>query len=201
MCALLDHPARIVSCSPMRLNDIWSDIQTVADACGIPERGQALVKALTQRVERIASLAQTLNPKPRVACIEWLEPLMSAGNWVPELVHLAGGVNLFGQPGEHSPWFSWEELLAADPDLLVILPCGFDLPRTRLEMSALTNNPNWHRLRAVQTGAVYLTDGNQYFNRPGPRLVESLEILAEIFHPQTFQFGHQNTAWERYSPA
>jgi iron complex transport system substrate-binding protein len=209
VCGWLGQPARIVSCSPMRLSDVWEDIHAVASACGVAERGRALVDSLTGRVERIAKTAQAQPNKPRIACIEWLEPLMSAGNWVPELVTLAGGINLFGTAGEHSPWFSWEELLAADPDIIVILACGFSLSRTRSEMSCLTEHPLWQQLRAVQTGQVYLTDGNQYFNRPGPRLVESLEIMAEIFHPEIFhpeifrpdrfQFDHQNQTWELFS--
>jgi len=140
-----------------------------------------------------------MQSKPRVACIEWLDPLMSAGNWMPELVELAGGVNLFGIAGEHSPWFSWEELLQADPDVIVILPCGFNLTRARSEMSVMLDHPSWPKLRAVQQGQVYLTDGNQYFNRPGPRLVDSVEILAEIFHPDVFNFGHRHHAWEVFS--
>jgi iron complex transport system substrate-binding protein len=198
VCGWLGQDARIVSCSPMGLSDIWTDIQAVADACGLPERGHALVSTLTARLEKLAALASTQVAKPRVACIEWLEPLMSAGNWVPELVSLAGGINLFGQAGEHSPWISWPEIQQADPDILVILACGFSLKRTRTEMPCLTALPGWSSLRAVQNGQVYLTDGNQYFNRPGPRLIESLEILAEIFHPQSFNFGHENQAWERF---
>jgi iron complex transport system substrate-binding protein len=198
VCGWLGHPAKIVSCSPMGLQDIWTDIGSVATACGITERGQYLVESLLARVAAIEKNATTQALKPRVACIEWLEPLMSAGNWIPELVTLAGGINLFGEAGQHSPWFSWAELIAADPDLLIILPCGFGLARTRSEMACLVENPHWQTLRAVQTGQVFLTDGNQYFNRPGPRLVESLEIMAEIFHPQVFQFGHQNCAWELF---
>jgi len=196
VCGWLGQPARIVSCSPMQLRDVWSDIRAVASACGIPERGEKLVETLTGRVDAISKIAQAQPKKPRVACIEWLEPLMSAGNWVPELVTLAGGINLFGTVGEHSPWFSWEELIDSDPDILVILACGFSLARTRAELPCLTENPHWQKLRAVQNGQVYLTDGNQYFNRPGPRLVESLEIMAEIFHPDLFSFGHQNRGWE-----
>lgn len=198
MCGWLGHQAKIVSCSPMRLQDIWEDIRAVAAACGVADTGDQVVDALQNRVQAISQKAETLPNKPKIACIEWLEPLMSAGNWVPELVTMAGGVNLFGAAGEHSPWFSWEELQAADPDMLVILPCGFGLERTRLEMRALTEHPVWHQLRAVQNGEVYITDGNQYFNRPGPRLVESLEILAELFHPNRFNFGHAGKAWERF---
>ena len=121
---------------------------------------------------------------------------MAAGNWVPELVALAGGVSVFGEAGAHSPWISWEALRDADPDAIVVLPCGFDLPRTRAEMTPLTSQPGWSGLRAVCEGRVFLTDGNQYFNRPGPRLVESLEILAETLHPDHFPARHRDTAWQ-----
>jgi iron complex transport system substrate-binding protein len=104
---------------------------------------------------------------------------MAGGNWVPELVQLAGGENLFGEAGKHSPWMTWEDLCRRDPDVIVALPCGFDLARTRAEMASVTGRPGWGDLSAVRSGRVYVTDGNQYFNRPGPRLVESLEILAD----------------------
>ena len=121
---------------------------------------------------------------------------MAAGNWMPELVTLAGGEPVFGKIGEHSPWLDWQELVDADPDVIVVLPCGFDLERTRAEMPALTAEPLWSDLRAVAEGRVYLTDGNQYFNRPGPRIVESLEIMSEILHPEAFDFGHRGPGWQ-----
>jgi iron complex transport system substrate-binding protein len=145
----------------------------------------------------VAEQARALAPKPAVACIEWIEPLMAAGNWMPELVEMAGGVNLFGEAGKHSPWMTWEELLAKDPDVVVVLPCGFGLERTRQEMPHLARRPDWLRLRAAREGRVFLADGHQYFNRPGPRLADSLEILAEIFHPEAFHFGYEGTAWQR----
>jgi iron complex transport system substrate-binding protein len=132
-----------------------------------------------------------------VATIEWIDPLMAAGNWMPELVEMAGGHNLFGTAGAHSPWLTWDELRRADPDILIVLPCGYDMDKTEQEMPPLTTRPDWPALRAVRTGQVFITDGNQYFNRPGPRLVESLEILAEILHPGHFQFGHEGTGWRR----
>src|SRR5262249_54461066 len=124
--------------------------------------------------------------RPTVACLEWLDPLMAAGNWMPELVALAGGVNLFGEAGKHAPWMSWEELSSRDPDVIVLLPCGFDLEKTKMEAALLPSRPEWGRLKAVREGRVYATDGNQFFNRPGPRLVESLEMLAEMLHPAGF---------------
>jgi iron complex transport system substrate-binding protein len=115
---------------------------------------------------------------------------------MPELVRLAGGTALLGRSGRPSPWITLDELRAADPDVIVVLPCGFDLSRTRSEMRGLTALPGFPALRAVRERRVALGDGNQYFNRPGPRLVESLEILAEILHPERFDFGHQGPAWQ-----
>ena len=146
-------------------------------------------------MQLVVDRATRLRNRPRVACIEWIEPLMAAGNWIPEMVDMAGGVNLFGIAGEHSPWMRWDELAAADPDIILVLPCGFDIAQSRAEMRVLAAMPGWAKLRAVRGGRVFLTDGNQYFNRPGPRLVESLEILAEILHPAHFSFGHRDIGW------
>jgi iron complex transport system substrate-binding protein len=188
---------RIVSLRPNALADVLDDIARVAEALGAPERGAALVGRLRDRLELIAAAALRLPSRPRVACVEWIEPLMAAGNWMPELVEMAGGDNLFGEAGRHSPWMRWEDLRDADPDVILVLPCGFDIARTRAEMPALTGRPGWADLAAVRAGRVVLADGNQYFNRPGPRLAESLEILAEILHPETFRFGHEGTGWRR----
>lgn len=195
--ALADWPGnkpKIVTLSPNNLAEVWQSIRNVADALGAGPRGEAMVQHLEARVERIA--ARKL-PPVTVACLEWLDPLMAAGNWVPELVALAGGQNLFGSVGKHSPWMTWEQLSERDPDVIVALPCGFDLAKTRAEMAGLREHPRWHGLQAVRNRRVYVTDGNQFFNRPGPRLVESLEILAEIFHSGVFQFGHEGRGWER----
>jgi iron complex transport system substrate-binding protein len=129
--------------------------------------------------------------RPTVACIEWIDPLMAAGNWVPEVVELAGGTNLFGKPGQHSPWMTWADLVGREPDVIVAMPCGFDLERMKAELPALTTRPVWADLTAVRTGGVWAADGNAYFNRPGPRLVEALEMLAEAAHPNAFRFGHR----------
>ncbi len=189
-------PPQILSLEPKTLADVWVDIERVAAALGVPQQGTELVKSLKQRVFAITAMARTLSPGPTVACIEWIEPLMAAGNWMPELVEMAGGINLFGEAGKHSPWMTWEDLVQKEPNVIVVLPCGFDIKRTRKEMQALTRQAEWSRLRAVRNGRVYLTDGNQYFNRPGPRLVESLEILAEVLHPAVFHFGHEEIGWQ-----
>lgn len=169
---------KIVSLQPDSLAAIWDDIRRVAAALGIAESGERLVEELQARMRQ----HQKDYPRYRVACIEWMEPLMAAGNWTPELIEMAGGINLFGEAGKHSPWMTWEELVVADPDVIVIAPCGFDLARTAEETYWMTGRPGWNRLRAVRDGRVYLADGNQYFNRPGPRVVETLQILVEILH-------------------
>ena len=121
---------------------------------------------------------------------------MAAGNWTPELIAIAGGVNLFGEAGKHSPWMSWEELVASDPDVILVTPCGFDLERTEKEMYWLSQRPEWPKFAP----RVFLADGNQYFNRPGPRLVESLQIVAEVLHPELFAPSFEGTAWRRFTP-
>lgn len=186
---------RVVPLEPNALADIWSDIRRVADACNVSAAGESLVSALCTKMHSIASRASSTERRPRVACIEWPEPLMAAGNWIPELVEIANAENLFGQAGIHSPWMSWEQLTAADPDVIVAMPCGYDLEKTQAEMHWLTSRPGWNQLGAVQHGEVYLVDGNQYMNRPGPRVVESLRILAEILHPETFEPTLQGTGW------
>jgi len=188
---------KLVALEPNALADVWSDIRRVADSCGIPERGEDVVAKFQAKMQRIAQSACSTPRRPRVACIEWHEPLMAAGNWVPELVEMAGAVNLFGEAGMHSPWMTWQQLVDADPDVIITMPCGFDLGRTCEEMYWLTDRPEWRKLRAVETGQVYLADGNQYFNRPGPRLVESLLILAEILHPEAFAPALEGAAWQR----
>ncbi len=195
--SVFSRPPRVVALAPNGLVDVWDDIQRVADGLGVPERGAALVSELKRRMSAVEVRAKAIVERPAVACIEWIEPLMAAGNWMPELVAMAGGVNLFGEAGRHSPWMTRDELAERDPDVIVVLPCGFDIARTRVEMPALTNWDGWGRLKAVRTGRVFLTDGNQFFNRPGPRLVESLEILAELIHPEVFQFGHEGAGCER----
>lgn len=195
----MKHRPQIVSLQPDSLEEIWNDIRRVAGALGVAQRGDELVSELQARMKAAAPAAGA--SPPRVACIEWIEPLMAAGNWTPELVTMAGGVNLFGEAGRHSPWLSWEELRTADPDLLIIAPCGFDLARTEPEMHWMTERPGWTDLRAVRAGRVYLADGNRYFNRPGPRVVETLEILIEILYPERNLTRFLGEGWRCYSLA
>ncbi|MHB8383628.1 MAG: cobalamin-binding protein [Candidatus Binataceae bacterium] len=188
---------KIVSLAPYALADLFTDLKRVATALGAAERGDALAARLRARMDAIAARAGALDTRPTFACIEWIDPMMSAGNWMPELAAMAGGRNLFGRAGEHSPWMKFEELAAADPEVIMISPCGFNIARTLTELPTLVRDPRWSKLRAVRGRRVFIADGNQYFNRPGPRIVESLEILAELLHPEAFKFGHENAAWRR----
>jgi len=198
LCHLVGSQPRLVSVEPNDLAGIWTSINQIADALGVPEQGTRLVAQLQERIDSIRRRFAGAAARPGVACIEWIDPLMAAGNWVPELVEAAGGINLFGTAGKHSPWMTWEELAARDPEVIIVMPCGWDIARSRDAMHSLTERPGWHDLRAVKNGRVALTDGNQFFNRPGPRVVESVEILAEILHPQSADFGHRGSGWEAF---
>jgi iron complex transport system substrate-binding protein len=191
------HP-QIISLQPDTIADVWSDIQRVGEILNVD--WQPIVLALQHRVETCQTQCQNLLAQPpKVACIEWTDPLMLAGNWIPELVEMAGGKTIGGTIGQHSPRISWDDLVAADPDTIIFMPCGFDLDRTQIEAQSLTQHPQWPNLQAVKQGRVYITDGNAYFNRPGPRLVESLEILTEILNPQVGNYGHHGNGWAKLS--
>lgn len=198
VCELTSSNPRIVSLEPNSLADIWNDIRRVGDALGAPARAERLVGELQGRMDEIAQRARRVQDNPSVAYVEWVDPLMAGGNWMPELVEMARGVNLFGEAGKHSPWMTWNDLVAKEPDIIFVSPCGFDIERTLQEMHLLSSKPEWAALKAVRSGRVFVADGNQFFNRPGPRVAESLEILAEILHPDVFHFGHESTGWVRY---
>ncbi|MDB5125096.1 MAG: corrinoid transporter substrate-binding protein [Mucilaginibacter sp.] len=195
----LDKPAQIISLQPNNLADILNDIQTVADALNVTDAGKDLIEDLNQRVDIIRHKLKFNENKPTVACVEWLEPLMISGNWVPELVSIAGGIPVLTEQGKHSSYIQWDDLCLADPDILVIMPCGFPIERTLKEMDVLLALPGFTELRAVKNNAVYIADGNQYFNRPGPRIVDSIEILAEIINPKQFIFGYEGAGWIKFS--
>jgi iron complex transport system substrate-binding protein len=196
---LIGLEPRIVSLAPYRLADVWEDVLRVGAAMERAEQAQALVAGYEARLEDLRRRAAAQTEHPRVAVLEWLDPPMAAGNWTPELVEAAGGINLFGAVGAHSPWLAWEELVAADPDVIILTPCGFTLERTLEEMPTLQARPGWASLRAVQQGRVFAVDGNQYFNRSGPRLVESAEILAALLYNDAMPPGIGQQSWQRIS--
>ena len=175
---------KIVSLTPNSLSDLRADVRRVAAALGDPERGEALVEAIDDRMARAArGVSRRELARRSVAVIEWMDPLMSAGNWTPTLVERAGGRDLFGAAGKHSGVLDWAAVVAADPEVLIVAPCGFDLARTRGELAALTGRPGFAVLRAVKDKRTFIADGNAYFNRPGPRVAETLEALVEMIHP------------------
>jgi len=186
----------LVAVEPNTLDEVLEDFVRVAVGCGVPERGFALRDRERKRIESITRATRAAPEAFRVACLEWIDPVMGCGNWIPELVDRAGGLSVLGRAGEHAEWSSLQVLAERDPDWIVIAPCGFDLARTRDELPALTGAPAWRELRAVRAGQVALVDGFLHMNRPGPRIAESLEILAEILHAGRFAFGHQGRAWE-----
>lgn len=178
----------------------FEDIRKIAVALDCAATGEMLIGSMRSKMSSIADKTVLATERPTVACIEWLDPLMAAGNWMPTLVEMAGGTNLFGSAGMHSPGLQWDELCAADPDVLFISPCGFTMEQTLADINALTSRVGFHDLKAVQNNRVVIADGNQYFNRPGPRIVESLQILAEILYPNGFYFGFEGKGWQRLTP-
>jgi iron complex transport system substrate-binding protein len=177
---------KIVALNPMSLADVLNDIRQVAEAAGVAVRGEEVVAQLSHRIAKIqrATESLSLGERPRTALIEWTNPIMLAGNWMPELLALAGGQCSLTAAGSHSGYITWDKIVAFDPEVIVIAPCGFDLPRSLAEAASLPALEAWKNLSAVRRNRVYVADGNAYFNRSGPRLVDSLEILAHLLHPE-----------------
>lgn len=188
---------RIISLSPYRLSDVWNDVLRVGQALGNLRQAEQLVNGYKKRLEQVHNATSSFGTRPRVAVLEWLDPLMGAGNWTPELVAFAGGEHIFGEIGLHSPWLSWEELRQADPDILVLSPCGFAIERTMIDLPLLQKHPLWQSLQAVQVGRVYAIDGNQYLNRSGPRLVESTELLARVMWGEKLAMEVDAQGWRQ----
>lgn len=183
----LKPPARVLSLSPSSLGEVLSDIERVGNATGMSERAEDLVGSLRERLDRVAASVPDGRARPRVACLEWLDPLYAAGHWVPEMVELAGGADVLAAKHEPSVRVAMETLATAAPEVMVLMPCGFDEARTRREWQPLKDLPAWQAIPAVANGRVFAVDGSKFFNRPGPRLVDGLEILARLIHPALFQ--------------
>jgi len=195
----LDKESHIVSLQPNKLDDIFEDIKTVAQALDVTDAGDVLIEDLQGRVDIIRHKLKYVESRPTVACIEWLEPLMVSGNWIPEVVSTAGGSSILAEAGKHSPFVKWEDIQQTNPDVIIVMPCGFSIERTMKEMNILLDLPGFADLTAVKNNRLYITDGNQYFNRPGPRIVDSIEIIGEIIHPKLFNFGYEGNGWIKFS--
>jgi iron complex transport system substrate-binding protein len=181
-CALPGSP-RVVNLEPQSLSEVFIAIRQVAQAAGVDSRADDVIQTLTNRVARVAERTAQLQHVPRVVLLEWLDPPFSCGHWNPELVRLAGGIEPLGQAERPSRTLRWDEVLSAQPEIVLIACCGFGVDRTLQDVPALWSRPGWQALPAVRSSRVYVADGSQYFSRPGPRLVDSLEILAHALHP------------------
>lgn len=175
---------KVVNLEPTCLEEVFECLQLVGSAAGIEGRAHAAVVKLRNRADLVENLSRKCAHRPRVVLLEWIDPPFCSGHWSPELVRMAGGVEVVGREGQPSRTTSWPEIVESDPDVMVIACCGFDIARTRQDIPILVNYPGFGQLACVRSRQVYLVDGNSYFSRPGPRLVESLEILAHILHPQ-----------------
>lgn len=179
----------VINLEPMSLQDVFDTMALVGEKTGRQEQAEEWLAQARKRVADVMHLGTKLEPKPRVAFLEWLDPLFNAGHWTPELVELAGGQDCLGNLHQPSRTISMQELVDSDPDILVVGLCGFGIDRAEQEISELLSRPGVNQLNCVKNNQVFLVDGNWYFNRPGPRLIDSLELLASIFHPQKFQLS------------
>ena len=195
---LVAAETKIISLEPNTLADIFREIKEISVTLGVEEAGNQLLEDLEERIDLVKHKLKFFPAKPKVALIEWLSPIMVAGNWIPELVEIAGGFPLLAENGKHSPFVEWQQIYDANPDILVVAPCGFTISRTLQEIDLLLNLPGWRDLEAVKNNRVYIADGNAYFNRSGPRIVDTIEILAEIITPKYLSYGYEGKGWIKF---
>ena len=189
------NQTEIISLEPNTLNEVWLGFDIIAKTMDAPESSSILKSEINERFKLLKDKLKGTEQKPTVLCIEWIEPIMVAANWVPELVGLAGGKNVMSVSGTDSNFCSWDEIKQTNPDIIIMMPCGFGIKRTFEDIHYLQNRKGWQELKAVKENKVFVVDGNQYFNRPGPRLVDSAEILAEVIHPEYFERKYPEDAW------
>ena len=191
----------IISLAPTIFSDVLRDIEVVGKATGKRREAEAFVARLRERIDRVRERASRSNDRARVACLEWLEPIYNAGHWVPEMVEIAGGKDGLGKKGKPSEKIAWNEVVQYAPEVIVLMPCGFDIERALKEAHLLYRLPGWGDLPAVKNENVFAVNGSAYFNRSGPRLVDGLEILAQIFHPEIFSGKIDPEAARRIKPS
>jgi len=181
----LSKSCKVVSLKPRGLKGLLEDILTVGEACGAEPAAEQLVGSLEVRIESVKERAESLH-RPRVFCVEWFDPVFASGHWVPEMVEIAGGNDALGLAGKDSRKIPWERVLAYDPEVLILMPCGFDAERAAGDVPLLAKNEGWRSITAVRKGEVFATNGSAYYSRPGPRLVDGLELMAKMIHPGAF---------------
>lgn len=202
---ILSGPRCVVSLEPNNLRQILENISAVAQVTGRQAQAAALVAQMESRIARIASATSSMRQRPRVFCMEWMEPPMAGGHWIPEMIRLAGGTDGLGRDGQPSTAIDWEQVVAFAPQILVIMPCGYQISRSLGEIDRLTSKHGFYDLPAVQSGQVYIVDSPAFFSRPGPRIVSGLEILAQMIHPELFSglFSTGSSlklAWDKAQP-
>jgi len=183
---ILAGPCRIVSLEPNNLRQILDNIVTVGEVTGREKEARKVVHSLQDRIEHVAAATAHPASRPRVFCMEWMDPPMAGGHWVPEMIRLAGGTDGLGNEGAPSTVIPWERVVQYQPEVVVLMPCGYKIDRTLGEIDHLATRAGWHDLPAVHDGRVYIVDSPSYFSRPGPRTVTGLEMLAEIIHPELY---------------
>lgn len=193
----LDYVPKILSFHPSSTSEMMDNFLELAELLDKKELAIELVEGWKERLDIIAHKVKFVKYRPKIVAIEWIEPMMTAGHWTPELIHLAGGECILSEAGSKSTYKSLEEISNADPDGIIIAACGFDMDRVKTELYLLEQQESWRNLRAVQKGHVFIADGNAYFNRPGPRLVDTAEIIAEILQVNQFYYGMEGIAWEQ----
>ena len=182
--AILNNKPKVLILDPRNLDDILNNILEIAKKVGKEKEAQNFTNSLKKRITYVQTKSK--KSRPKVLCVEWLDPLFTAGHWVPQMVEMAGGINGISSIGDQSRRMEIDETIKLDPDVIVLMPCGFDIKRTILEYEKLAHNPKWKSLAAVQSNQVYAVNANEYFSKPGPRTVTGLEILAKIIHPELF---------------
>ena len=194
----MDFKGEVVSLTGMDLEGIYEDIKRVSEVIGERRKGEGLVLGLRESMRKLSKKAKGIAYCPRVVCVEWIDPVMVAANWVPELLGMAGVEGLFGVAGEHSYRMEWEEVVESDPDVLIFMACGYGIQKTKEEIGVLAGQKSWSNLKSVKNDQVFITDGQKFFNRPAPSVKESLEILLEIIYKDDFRFEYEEERWEKF---
>jgi len=194
---LLHKKPQILWLTPKSLGQIEDNIRTVGEATGCKERAQELIEAGRSRLRKIATVTEHLADRPRVFCMEWLDPIYCSGHWVPEMVRIAGGFDALGREGSDSVRVAWDDVRRWDPQVLIIMPCGFHLDKVIEQVPKLFEYPGWRDLSAVRRGQVYAVDASSYFARPGPRVIDGTELLAHLIQPRVFAWAGAATAFRR----
>ena len=186
-----------MSLTPNCLTDVLDDVARVGEATGQRHKAERFVRELEERISSVREQAARSSARPRVACLEWFDPIYAAGHWVPEMVESPARTDVLGRQGEPSEKVDWQSICESAPEIIVLMPCGFDMPRTVQEAATLEQLEGWHDLPAVKAGRVFAVNGHAFFSRPGPRLVDGLEILAHIIHPEIFPMQESPDALQR----